>query len=768
MSPSALAAYAARMKKAGIEFDDPGAVIEAGLKEFGDRVPTLSVAFSSAGQTGAFGGYGAHFWNTTDGSLPVAGQTEGAVTAVALTPDGRLITGERDLLRVWDAHRHESVRVSWPDFVNAIAVQPEGKLCAMASLSAVEIGVIDLATGKQLMLLTPLSSSVEIGVEAASPEGVSRLAFSADGQKLYAAYSRGSIRIWDVGSGKILAHLDSNDLINFIAFERNKAIRIVSPDRAELWDLESGKLLKTANVRLSAGDSAALSQDARLVFAGSRDGTVRIVNLESGQLLATIALFKNGSWAIVAPDGRFDTDNLDGGSALQWMVSDDPLHALPLEVFMRDYCTPRLLSRILNGEQFPPIRSIAEIKNRVQPVVKVVAVAPSKKWRGRVDVVVRAASGREDRYDAAGAVLKNAEGKPLTQASGLRDLRLFRNGRLVGWRPGDLEEGDFTFEGVQMPARDTETTFTAYAFSSEDIKSSTAELRCKTAAPAPASPRKPQAWLVQIGVNHYAASACELHGAVRDAEALSAELAARVAAHGYQPYVIKLLSTAEFEGASKKLIRQALAEAAAQAGPDDVFFLSFSGHGYSDAKGQFYIFPGDVEGSCQGVNDTMLAESISADELTEWLRPIDAGEMTFILDSCDSASSVESNGFKPGPMGSRGLGQLAYDKRMRILAASQPNQFARESSELGQGLLTWALTEEGLKEGKADWKPVDKRITVGEWLNYAAQAVPKYIEAEGVKGPRAVLLNDAAVGHAPSLQTPAVFDFSKHDDFELQ
>jgi hypothetical protein len=142
--------------------------------------------------------------------------------------------------------------------------------------------------------------------------------------------------------------------------------------------------------------------------------------------------------------------------------------------------------------------------------------------------------------------------------------------------------------------------------------------------------------------------------------------------------------------------------------------------------------------------------------------------MTFILDSCDSASSVESNGFKPGPMGSRGLGQLAYDKRMRILAASQPNQFARESSELGQGLLTWALTEEGLKEGKADWKPVDKRITVGEWLNYAAQAVPKYIEAEGVKGPRAVLLNDAAVGHAPSLQTPAVFDFSKHDDFELQ
>jgi hypothetical protein len=30
--------------------------------------------------------------------------------------------------------------------------------------------------------------------------------------------------------------------------------------------------------------------------------------------------------------------------------------------------------------------------------------------------------------------------------------------------------------------------------------------------------------------------------------------------------------------------------------------------------------------------------------------------MTFILDTCYSAKSVEANDFKPGPMGSRGLG----------------------------------------------------------------------------------------------------------------
>lgn len=83
-------------------------------------------------------------------------------------------------------------------------------------------------------------------------------------------------------------------------------------------------------------------------------------------------------------------------------------------------------------------------------------------------------------------------------------------------------------------------------------------------------------------------------------------------------------------------------------------------------------------------------------------------------------------------VGSPGLGQLAYDKRMRILAASQPNQAARESDSLHQGLLSYALTVEGLIDGKADWQPEDSKITVGEWLDYAAHAVPKILQSGAV------------------------------------
>ena len=42
---------------------------------------------------------------------------------------------------------------------------------------------------------------------------------------------------------------------------------------------------------------------------------------------------------------------------LHWVMPDDPLTPLPIEIFMRDYYEPRLLSRILNGEQFKPVNS---------------------------------------------------------------------------------------------------------------------------------------------------------------------------------------------------------------------------------------------------------------------------------------------------------------------------------------------------------------------------------------------------------------------------
>jgi hypothetical protein len=62
---------------------------------------------------------------------------------------------------------------------------------------------------------------------------------------------------------------------------------------------------------------------------------------------------------------------------------------------------------------------------------------------------------------------------------------------------------------------------------------------------------------------------------------------------------------------------------------------------------------------------------------------------------------------------------------MRILAATQADNAALEDDLIRHGFLTYALTRDGIELGRADFKPEDKTITLGEWLEYARDRVPQ-------------------------------------------
>ena len=89
------------------------------------------------------------------------------------------------------------------------------------------------------------------------------------------------------------------------------------------------------------------------------------------------------TWIVTTPDGRFDTNNLEEIKGLHWIMPDDPLTPLPIEAFMKDYYEPRLLSRILFGEQFPPVRPLMSL-NRVQPKVEIETVTTDPGKPGRL------------------------------------------------------------------------------------------------------------------------------------------------------------------------------------------------------------------------------------------------------------------------------------------------------------------------------------------------------------------------------------------------
>lgn len=724
-----------------------------------------SLAFSPDGQLVASGSDDRtiKLWDAASGKelRTLAGHT-GAINSVAFSPDGQtLVSGSSDhTIKLWHVASGRELRTltGHPDAVNSVAFSPNGRTLASGSSTAGVIKFWDVASGKKLR---PLNN----------PEVLS-LAFSRDG-RILASAGYNLINLWDLASGKKLQTISAKNLFPISVALSPDGRTLASGGglgNVELWDVASGKKLRTLAGHSAAVAAVAFSPDGQTLATAGTDSTSKIWRVADGALLVTLIAFRDGHWAVTDSVGRFDTADLEEMPYLNWVLPDDPFTPLPLEIFMRDYYEPRLLSRTMNGERLKPVRDLRSL-NRIQPVVKIISAVAVAGQTNVVDISVEAV-GISRRYQPDLPEV----------ATAVHDLRVLRNGQLVGYSDGVLAQAGKepyrkTFR-VRLPTGNAAVHFTAYAFNDDRVKSNTAGLDYASSGSVPTT--RPRAYVITVGVNQHQNTAWNLHYAANDARRMSESVVKRLRDQNlYQDIVpIVLISDTQQQFATKSNIEKVLDRLAGHsanvtdipngerlqtATPDDLVILSFSGHGF-DEDGEFYLIPGDT-GSGQGrtVTPDLRAHAISSNELADWWRDVDGGDMSMIIDACQSAASVGTE-FKPGPMGASGLGQLAYEKGMRILAASQAEASAGESELTQQGLLSYALVHDGLDRGKADYKPVDGKITLAEWLAYGALRVPSLAKevSLGVLDNRGAKSLAASYSRNPTLQQPALFDFTKN------
>lgn len=631
---------------------------------------------------------------------------------------------------------------------------------------------------------------------------INRLLLSSDGQNLIVRED--GCEVWNLDVYKRWLKIPDCGFAQ--QFSKNSDL-LVSPygdDAFQVWNTRLRALVHSYTTPEEVWSTDFIDEETMIVTS-SRSGNLRIWERNTGLEVAKLASTQSGGWAAVAPDGRFDgsVDDLEG---FNWIATDAPFQPLPIEIFLRDYYEPNLVGRRKSCIQqqakqpeaceksFAPIRSLASL-NRVQPTVRIIGVMQGPKPdEALVEVEV---SQHEDSSQPNGKI-----------RTAPYDLRLYRDGQLVGRLPEGTEGSDEIVEWrqrtlialpadqsslkygfvVRLPtgARTDAFVFTAYAFNEDRVKSATARDESYY-LPKNVVRRQPKAYVLSIGVNGYEDRSRELKFAVRDAEATSQALSSL---EGYE--VVRITLTSEVDPktwqATKANIREMLtrlsgkpanpsaladvlgADNLAQVTPDDLVILSFSGHGHTDPDGAFYLLPSD-SGLGSDIDRTRF---ISSEELTAWLGPIDAGQMAMIIDACHSAASIEQPGFKPGPMGDRGLGQLAYDKAMRILAASQAGDVALESEKLQQGLLTYALVRDGLSVDHDDHRLADFNrngvLTLDEWLKYGEQRTPALYE--DIRENRIIPHNvgkDAVIDPrfqqtiVRRVQTPILFDFERRN-----
>ena len=171
-----------------------------------------------------------------------------AIRGAAFSPDGKYLVS---------AHNHSS------------PVFGEGKYAGQDGLH-----FWDLATGKELR-------------SSATPTGdlYSQLLITPDGRTAIAGSVKGEVSRQETGSS---TKTDSD-----------------GAGQLYLWDLPSGRQIRTLEGHRGAIRSLALSGDGRLLASGSADQTVRLWELISGKTLFTLPMAKTyNPLAALSPDGR--------------------------------------------------------------------------------------------------------------------------------------------------------------------------------------------------------------------------------------------------------------------------------------------------------------------------------------------------------------------------------------------------------------------------------------------------------------------------------
>jgi len=503
--------------------------------------------------------------------------------------------------------------------------------------------------------------------------------------------------------------------------------------------------------------------------SGSQDATVRLWDIENKKEIASLVSMDQGDWAVVTPEGFFD-GTPRGIRLIRWRINDE---LFLLEQFFNDFYHPGLLADIYSQDKpkiFPEIlRDRGEFKRAELNIATIDRRLPEVTIKGYEQVNEREVK-----------ITVHVEEAPPNQeypdkGSGIKDVRLFRNGLLVYYWPGEQKPGDLPPCTVPITAEENE--FIAYAFNDANVKSIDSEPLSVTGASSLKG--EPVAYILAIGNNDYAGPYQDLKYAVDDAKALSEELKTNLPKNITQKREITPCENATRETILKELIRIVNI-----AKPEDTVIIIYSGHGEIrtiDEQNRFFIIPSDFAPD-KKVNDItdedFIKDGISDTDLEaifvgnkgvleekglldyyggEEVQALQAENIALILDCCHSGQALEAEEWRVGPMNSRGLAQLAWEKGMEILTASQSDQFAWESKEEKHGLLTSALLD-GFKE--ASYEEEKNLLPARIWLDYAVEEVPRIAEEGQYKGKGLIWTEqeeDESGGETLKYQTPRVF-----------
>jgi WD40 repeat protein len=258
--------------------------------------------------------------------------------ALALAPAGRVAAQAPKATAAVDQHgdplpagaraRLGTVRFRLPEYMQAAALAPDGKLLAVSNYQT--IALLDTGTGREVRRL----SSNFLGATA--------LAFSPDGKLLASVDNSNRIQLREVAGGKLVVQLQAAGVQQRLAWPTfsgdGKVLSAGSQffnrqqGEVHLWEVPSGKKLRQIETLQNNGVRSALSADGKILAtwgqylspgAGNNPEpgkTIQLWDVATGKELRRIVIDQPGyamvAAAVLSPDGKYLAATASGGATL--------------------------------------------------------------------------------------------------------------------------------------------------------------------------------------------------------------------------------------------------------------------------------------------------------------------------------------------------------------------------------------------------------------------------------------------------------------------
>ncbi len=152
-----------------------------------------------------------------------------------------------------------------------------------------------------------LASSPRVKVISSVLHAIVGLAFSSDGQMALSGSEDGSVRLWELKTGRALQALTWKKKVTSMAFSSDGRLALAgSKDGSvRLWEAATGRTLHIFNGHTNSVTSVAFSFDGRLALSGSEDKTARVWEVDTGRELSVSSGYDWGIQSVAfSPDGR--------------------------------------------------------------------------------------------------------------------------------------------------------------------------------------------------------------------------------------------------------------------------------------------------------------------------------------------------------------------------------------------------------------------------------------------------------------------------------